>query len=57
MKKPIDVAVKLDLSKTYDRVNWSFLIKILEKMGFDNQVVDMIWKLMANYRHSILING
>lgn len=29
-----DVALKIDISKAYDRVDWRFLINIMEKMGF-----------------------
>ena len=28
------VTMKLDMSKAYDKVEWIFLVKIMEKMGF-----------------------
>jgi len=55
--KPANVVIKLDMTKAYDRVNWQFLIKVLEKMGFDSNVVDMVWRLIANNWYYVLING
>jgi len=26
--------VKLDMTKVYDRVEWNFMVKLMEKMGF-----------------------
>lgn len=34
----VSVAVKLDLNKAYDRVSWDFLIKLLQKMGFEDKM-------------------
>ncbi|XP_049357633.1 uncharacterized protein LOC125822286 [Solanum verrucosum] len=47
--KPANVVIKLDMAKAYDRVDWKFLISVLEKMGFDNRMLDMIWRLMASF--------
>ncbi|XP_021751008.1 uncharacterized protein LOC110716669 [Chenopodium quinoa] len=35
-------AVKIDMSKAYDRVDWLFLTKILNKYGFSNHWIRMI---------------
>ena len=36
------MAVKLDISKAYARVEWEFLRKIMLKMGFSARWVDLI---------------
>lgn len=51
------MVIKFDMAKTYDRVGWKFLIKVLEKIGFDSNVVDINWRLIANNWYSVLING
>lgn len=40
-----DASLKLDISKAYDRVSWTYLRDVLLKMGVDDQWVR--WKLMC----------
>ena len=33
-KKEKGILYKLDIAKTYDRINWEFLFGVLQKIGF-----------------------
>ncbi|XP_060182298.1 uncharacterized protein LOC132611961 [Lycium barbarum] len=44
------------MAKDYDRLSWRFLVQVLRKMGFAEEYVDMVWRLIANNWYSILIN-
>ena len=51
------MAVKLDMSKAYDWVEWSFLEKILLKLGFQDSWVALIIECITTMSYSILVNG
>ena len=51
------MAMKLDMSKAYDRVEWVFLEKILFKMGFSDTWVALIMECIISVSYSILVNG
>ncbi|KAL0407597.1 UNVERIFIED_CONTAM: putative ribonuclease H protein [Sesamum radiatum] len=52
-----NMIIKLDMAKAYDRLNWGFLYRILEKLGFHQNWISMVRKLIENCWFSILING
>ena len=49
--------MKLDMSKAYNRVQWSFLEKILLKLGFQDSWVALIIECITTVSYSILVNG
>ena len=51
------MAVKLDISKAYDRVEWDFLRHIMIKLGFDTRWVKLAMETVCTTSYSVLING
>ena len=50
------VALKLDMSKVYDKLEWGFLKKIMEKMGFHPTWIGWIMECIQSVTYSILVN-
>ena len=51
------VAMKLDISKAYDRVEWSFLKRTMEVLGFSTKWADLVMRCITTPSFSVLING
>ena len=49
--------LKLDLSKSYDKLNWHFLEGILKAFGFADEWTNSIMNLVSSAFFSILVNG
>lgn len=48
--------IKLDISKAYDRVEWSFLKEIMRKLGFNPNWINLILNCISTVNFSIMIN-
>ncbi|KAH9735375.1 reverse transcriptase domain-containing protein [Citrus sinensis] len=51
------VALKLDISKAYDRIEWNFLKTTMQQLGFSANWVNLIMNCISTASFSVLING
>lgn len=50
-------AIKLDMAKAYDRVEWAYLRSIMVKLGFAEFWISTIMKCVETVSFSIRVNG
>ena len=51
------LAIKTDMSKAYDRVEWVFIQKLLTKMGFDYHWIQLMMECISSVQYRVLLNG
>lgn len=50
-------AIKLDMSKAYDRVEWNFLRRMMRRLGFDEAWIELIMNCVTSVSYRIKVNG
>ncbi|KAF9591315.1 hypothetical protein IFM89_003627 [Coptis chinensis] len=51
------MAIQFDMAKAYDKVEWSFLTKVMKALGFCDGFVKFILEFLASTSFSLLLNG
>ena len=50
------VALKLDISKAYDRVEWRFLEQTMRQLGFSHKWIKLVLNCITTVNFSVIIN-
>lgn len=50
------MAVKIYISKAYDKIRWEFLKAMLSKVGFDRKWVTMIMHCVISVKYMVNLN-
>ncbi|KAL1191046.1 putative ribonuclease H protein [Cardamine amara subsp. amara] len=51
------LAIKTDMSKAYDRIEWSFLEAVLHRLGFNSVWISWIMWSVSSVSYQVLMNG
>jgi hypothetical protein len=51
------MAVKVDMRKAYDRVEWPFLEAMMHSIGFMEKLITLIMKCVKSVTYLVLVNG
>lgn len=50
------MAMKLDISKAYDKLEWRFLEAMMRKLGFDEVWITKIMTCVTTVSYAVLVN-
>ena len=51
------MAIKIDLEKVYDKLEWSFIRRMLIRINLPTNLVELIMSCVSSISTSILFNG
>ncbi|XP_059431505.1 uncharacterized protein LOC132165008 [Corylus avellana] len=51
------MAIKLDMSKAYDRMEWGFLEAVMRRLGFDLRWINLIMMCVTTVQYAVVVNG
>ena len=51
------MAVKIDIRKAFDSMEWDFILSVLHNFGFSDKFCDWLSNIFASAKLSILFNG
>lgn len=49
--------IKVDMSKAFDRVEWSFLSQVLSAFGFKDQLIELIMAQLKDSWFTVSLHG
>lgn len=52
-----NVAIKFDIKKAIDTLDWNFLLKVLTTFGFDRKFCNWIMTILQSVKLSFSVNG
>jgi len=51
------MAIKVDMERAYDMMQWDFLRAVMGKFGFSDQFVALIMGCITDPNFAVLVNG
>ena len=51
------MAIKIDLEKAYDKIEWAFIRKMLIAFNFPDNIIDLIMSCVSSVSTSLIFNG
>lgn len=51
------MALKLDISKAYDHIEWSFMEQMMRKLGFAEGWISLVMMCVTTVTYSFKLNG